>query len=130
MEQNGFVAFALCRIKRFGVAALLGVAAVIPLLLCFAAIAAKFGRVSLLGPVGVYAAAFVGGMLAGAVAARSAGKNGLANGIAAAACCGCFLALIALIPHSDHAAAVPLPVLVCVVGGAPGGLIGVNCFHR
>ena len=129
MEQNKALAGVSVHIKRFGVAALIGVAAELAILFLFALAAAKWGNAALLQSVGVYVAAVIGGLLSGFPAARAFGKNGLANGgIAALLCSGLTTAVAWL--FSAETSANPIVGLACVAGGLVGGLIGVNLTKR
>lgn|GEM_PF-3467132 len=129
VEQNRKLDRLFSRAKLLAVAAVLGALAVLLLLFVAALVAVKTGNFTKLGSVGVYVSALLGGIAAGLFAAKRSGKNGLIIGAAAALVTALLMWLAALIP-GNVSGAVPLSAVICVAGGAGGGLIGVHLTYR
>ena len=109
---------------------MLGVLTELLLLMAVSLIILKTGNFQSLRVVGVCVAAALGGIVSGFFAAKRSKKNGLINGTAAAFSAVLLMWLAALIPGGASGAAVPLSAVICVIGGAVGGLIGVNLTYR
>ena len=130
MEQSRKWDLLISCVKRIGIAAVLGVLTELLLLLALSLIVLKTGNFQSLRVVGSCAAAAVGGIASGFFAAKRSKKNGLVNGAFAAFFAVLLMWLAALIPGGASGAAIPLSAVICVIGGAVGGLIGVNLTYR
>ena len=130
MEQNRKRSHLISCTKGIGISAVLGVLTELLLLLAVSLVILKTGNYHALRVPGVCVTAALGGIVSGFSAARRSKKNGLVNGAAAAFCTALLMWLAALIPGGTSSAAVTLSAVICVTGGAVGGLIGVNLTHR
>ncbi len=130
VEQNRKRDRLISCVKGIGISALLGVLTELLLLLAVALIVLKMGNFQSFRVAGICTAAALGGIVSGFFAAKRSKKNGLVTGAAAAFCTALLMWLAALIPDGASGTAVPLSAVICVIGGAVGGLIGVNLTYR
>ncbi|MBR6740545.1 MAG: TIGR04086 family membrane protein [Clostridia bacterium] len=109
-------------ILRVVICGAVGALAATVCLLCGAWIAVSKGSYGAVETVVVYVSAVVSGLAAGFLAARTAGKNGILNGGAAAL----LSALTVSIPSAFSTGGNIIPSLICFVCGMCGGIAGVN----